>query len=196
MGKDNHFPVYLGHEPNLGEFLNDVFHHIKNEKFRRDYLEILDDLTLELKGFSPRQREESKGYINELLYLCGSIEGFKNKTPLLEIAASGDFKGIDTGGNDLHAILLTTLASFGIAGTGDFWLKQLLDKSDKRYANPAFYALKDYPHKLFKYIGVFIDKFRGEAQLVLGLMFLIDQWEKKKSSTGSKVSLTLFRSHK
>ncbi len=180
MGKDNYFPVYLGHEPNLGEFMKDVFHHIKAEKFRSDFLEVLGDLALELKGLSPDQREQSKGYINELLYLCGSIEEFKTKIPLLEIAVAGDFKGIETGDNDLHGILLTTLASFGIAGSGDFWVKQLLDSSDKRYANPAFYALKDYPHKLFKHIGVFIDKFRDDAQLVLGLMFLLDQWGRRE----------------
>jgi hypothetical protein len=63
-GDDNYFPVYLGHEPNLGEFLIDAFHHIKDEKFRENFLEILGDLTKELFKFSMKQIEESKEYLS------------------------------------------------------------------------------------------------------------------------------------
>jgi len=51
-GYDKYFPVYEGHEPNLSEFLAESFQHIKNEKFRENFLEILDDLIIELWGFA------------------------------------------------------------------------------------------------------------------------------------------------
>ncbi len=180
-GDDNYFPVYLGHEPNLGEFLIDAFHHIKDEKFRENFLEILGDLTKELFKFSMKQIEESKEYISELLFLCGNIKRFENLDTLMKIAVSGKFKGIDIDEEtDLHAELLTTLASFRRAGTYEFWLEQLLDDSNKYYANPAFYALKDYPDKLFEHITVFIDKFNGEVELQLGIMALINEYGKKE----------------
>jgi hypothetical protein len=179
-GNDKYFPVYLGHEPNLSEFLSDAFHHIKDEKFRDNFLEILGDLTNQLRRFTRTQIEESKEYINELLFLCGNIKQFDNKASLIEIAVSGEFKGIKIGESDLHAKLLTTLASYKIAGTCNFWIDQLLDNSNKRYANPAFYALKDYPDKLFEHIAVFIDKYKGEAELVLGIMSLLNEYGKKE----------------
>jgi len=180
-GDDNYFPVYLGHEPNLAEFLIDTFDHIKDEKFRENFLEILGDLTKELFKFSMKQIEESKEYISELLFLCGNIKRFENLDTLMEIAVSGKFKGIDIDEEtDLHAELLTTLASYRMAGTYEFWLEQLLDDSNKYYANPAFYALKDYPDKLFEHITVFIDKFNGEFELQLGIMALINEYGKKE----------------
>lgn len=175
-GDDKYFPVYLGHEPNLSEFLKDVFQNIKDEKFRDKFLEILSDLTSQLRVLSKSQIEESKEYIKELLFLCGNIKQFENKNILLEIAVSGRFKGVKLGSSDLHAKLLTTLASYKMAGTSKFWIDQLLDASNKRYANPAFYALKDYPAKLFEHIGVFIDRYKGEAELVLGIMSLINDY--------------------
>jgi hypothetical protein len=117
--------------------------------------------------------------INELLFLCGNIKQFDNKAALMEIAVSGEFKGIKIGESDLRAKLLTTLASYKIAGTCKFWIEQLLDNSNKRYANPAFYALKDYPAKLYEHISVFIDKYKGEAELVLGIMSLLNEYGKK-----------------
>ncbi|NIM16972.1 MAG: hypothetical protein GTO45_33810 [Candidatus Aminicenantes bacterium] len=179
-GNDKYFPVYLGHEPNLSEFLSDAFHHIKDEKFRDNFLEILGDLTNQLRRFSRTQIEESKEYINELLFLCGNIKQFDNKASIMEIAVSGEFKGIKIGESDLHAKLLTTLASHKIAGTCNFWIDQLMDNSNKRYANPAFYAIKDYPDKLFEHISVFIDKYKGEAELVLGIMSLLNEYGKKE----------------
>jgi hypothetical protein len=167
--------VYLGHEPNLAEFLNDVFQHVKDKKFRSDFLEVLGDLTHELRGLSRRRIKESKEYVSELLFLCGAIKQFEEKDTLMEIAVSGDFKGVTIGNSDLHAKLLTTLASYRIAGTCEFWIDQFLDDSNKRYANPAFYALKDYPDMLFQHIGIFIDKFQGEVELVLGVMSLVDE---------------------
>jgi uncharacterized protein (DUF433 family) len=175
-GDDKYFPVYLGHEPNLSEFLHDVFKNIKDEKFRDKFLEILTDLTSQLRVLSKNQIEESKEYIKELLFLCGNIKQFENKNVLLEIAVSGRFKGVKIGSSDLHAKLLTTLASYKMAGTSKFWIDQLLDDSNKRYANPAFYALKDYPDRLFEHIGAFIDKYKGESELVLGIMSLINEY--------------------
>jgi hypothetical protein len=180
-GDDKYFPVYLGHEPNLGEFLIDTFHHIKDEKFRENFLEILGDLTQELTKFSRKQIEESKEYISELLFLCGNIKRFENKDTLMRIAVSGKFKGIDIDEEtDLHTELLTTLASYRMAGTCEFWLEQLLDDANKYYANPAFYALKDYPDKLFEHINVYIDKFNGEVELPLGIMALFNEYGKKE----------------
>ncbi len=176
QGEDKYFPVYLGHEPNLAGFLIDVFKYIKDRKFRDNFLEILGDLTGELQGLNRSQIEKSKEYISELLFLCGNIRQFDNKVSLLEIAISGDFKGIKIDHSDLHADILTTLASYHIAGAYQFWMDQFLDESDKIYANPAFYALKDYPDKLFEHIPVFIDKFKGKIQLVLGIMSLINEF--------------------
>jgi hypothetical protein len=176
-GEDKYFPVYLRHEPNITEFLIDVFHHIKNEQFRDNFIEILGDLTKQLRGFTRSQIEESKKYISELLILCGNIKQFENKDTLMEIAVSGKFKGVALDEEtDLHADLLTTLASYRIAGNFDFWIEQLYDASNKYYANPAFYVLSDNPDKLFEHIHIFIDKFKGEIELVLGIESLIDKY--------------------
>jgi hypothetical protein len=173
-GSDKYFPVYEGHDPNLSEFLIDAFKYIKNERFRDMFLEVLSDLVGQLGQFTDHKIEASKEYISELLFLCGNIKQFEEKHILLEIATKGRLKGYMVGESDLHAELLTTLASYRIAGTCEFWIDQLLDDSNKRYANPAFYALKDYPDTLFEYIGIFIDKFKGEVELVLGVMSLVD----------------------
>ena len=180
-GYDKYFPVYLGHEPNLSGFLIDAFHHIKDKKFRYDFIEILGDLTKQLKGFNKTQVKDSREYISELLVLCGNIKQFENKDFLLEIAVSGKFKGIIMDEEtDLHADLLSTLASYRISGILDFWLAQLYDDSNKYYANPAFYALMDNLDRLFEHIGVFIDRFKGEVELVLGLGALIDEYGSKE----------------
>jgi hypothetical protein len=180
-GYDKYFPVYLGHEPNLSGFLIDAFHHIKDKKFRCDFIEILGDLTKQLKGFNKTQVKDSREYISELLVLCGNIKQFENKDFLLEMAVSGKFKGIIMDEEtDLHAGLLSTLASYRISGILDFWLAQLYDDSNKYYANPAFYALMDNLGRLFEHIGVFIDRFKGEVELVLGLGELIDEYGSKE----------------
>ena len=176
-GEDKYFPVYLRHEPNITEFLIDVFHHIKDERFRDNFTEILGDLTTQLLRFTGSQIEESKKYISELLVLCGNIKQFENKDILMEIAVSGKFKGISIDEEtDLHADLLTTLASYRIAGNFDFWIQQLHDASNKYYANPAFYVLSDNPDKLFEHIHIFIDRFKGEIELLLGIESLIDKY--------------------
>jgi hypothetical protein len=182
-GEDDYFPLYVGHEPNFSEFLIDTFHHIEDERFRDNFIEILGKLTDELKKLSSKEVEGSKDYIIELLKLCGNIRQFDNKVSLLEVALSGKFKGIKIDDSDLHADLLTTLASYKIAGTYEFWMEQFLDDSDKRYANPAFYALKDYPDKLFEHIGAFIDRFKGRIELVLGIMSLINEYGRKEVVT-------------
>jgi hypothetical protein len=174
-GSDKYFPVYEGHEPNLSEFLIDAFKYIKNEKFRDNFLEVLSELVGQLGQFTNHQIEASKEYISELLFLCGNIKQFEEKHILLEIATKGRLKGYMVGESDLHAELLTTLASYRIAGTCEFWIDQLLDDSNKRYANSAFYALKDYSDTLFEYMGIFIDKFKGEVELVLGIMSLVNE---------------------
>jgi hypothetical protein len=180
-GYDKYFPVYLGHELNLSGFLIDAFHHIKDKKFRYDFIEILGDLTKQLKGFNKKQVKDSREYISELLVLCGNIKQFENKDFLLEIAVSGKFKGIIMDEEtDLHSALLSTLASYRISGILDFWLAQLYDDSNKYYANPAFYALMDNLDRLFEHIGVFIDRFDGEVELVLGLSALIDEYGSKE----------------
>ncbi len=175
-GSDKYFPVYEGHEPNLSEFLIDAFKYIKNETFRDQFLEVLGDLAGQLRQFTNHQIEASEEYISELLFLCGNIKQFEEKHILLEIAKKGRLKGYMFGESDLHAELLTTLASYRIAGTCEFWIDQLLDDSNKRYANPAFYALKDYPDELFEYMGIFIDKFKGEVELILGIMSLVNDF--------------------
>jgi hypothetical protein len=64
QGNDKYFPIYLGHEPNLSGFLIDAFHHIKDQKFRDNFLEILGDLTNEFRRLSKSQIEECKEYRN------------------------------------------------------------------------------------------------------------------------------------
>ena len=182
-GNDKYFPVYLGHEPNLSEFLIDTFHHIKTEKFRDNFLEILGDLTEKLLKLHRNQIEESKEYISELLLLCGNIKQFENKDTLLEIAVSGKFKGIEMEEDaDLHAELLTTLASYKITGIPEFWVDQLHGSSDKYkcYANPAFYALKDNLNILFEHIHIFIDNYKDDIQLLLGIETLIEDYGYKE----------------
>ncbi len=174
-GSDKYFPVYEGHEPNLSEFLIDAFKYIKNERFRDKFIEVLGDLAGKLGQFTNHQIEASKEYISELLFLCGNIKQFEEKHILLEIATKGRLKGYMVGESDLHAELLATLASYRIAGTCEFWIDQLLDDSNKRYAISAFYALQDYPDTLFEYMGIFIEKFKGEVELVLGIMSLVNK---------------------
>ena len=181
-GDDPFFPVYLGFEKNLGEFLIDTFHHIKEEKFRSDFLEILGDLTGELSKLSRKQLKESGEYISELLFVCGNIKQFENKDILMEMAVSGKLKKIksDDESTDLHTELLTTLASYKMVGNHEFWLQQFLDNSDKYYANPAFYALMDNLDRLFDHIHLFAEKFKGEIELNLGIEVLMNEYGKKE----------------
>jgi hypothetical protein len=187
QGDDRYFPVYEGYEPNLSEFLAEAFQHIKNETFRENFLEILGDLTTELWGFTRGKKkiEENKDYIYELLTLCGSIKKFKNKNTLYRIARSGKLRGLKGHGLELHQLLLTTLASYHVAGDYHFWIEQMNDHSNKYYANAAFYALLNRKYDLdivFKHIVTFIDRFRGEINLVWGIRALINKYGKEEVS--------------
>lgn len=180
-GDDKYFPVYEGHhEPNLAEFPVEVFNHIKHETFRDKFIEILGDLITELKRFDSQEVMENKNYISELLFLCGNTKGLTKKHILLEIAIKGTFKGVMTDHSDLHSELLTTLASFKTAGNSDFWLEQFLDQTDKYYSNPSFYALADNLEILFEYVGFFIDNFKGEPELELGIEYLINEYGREE----------------
>jgi hypothetical protein len=186
-GYDRYFPVFEGYEPNLSEFLEESFYHIKNEKFRENFLEILGDLTIELWGLSKDKKkiEENKEYIYQLLSLCGRIEKFRNKSILYRIARSGDLKGVKAHNVELHQLLLTALTSLPAAGDYKFWIDQMYDDSNKYYANAAFYALLSRGFSLdilFEHIGIFIDRFRGEVDLVLGIRALIKEYSKDEIS--------------
>ncbi len=180
-GDDKYFPVYEGHhESNLAEFPVDVFNYIKHETFRDNFIEILGDLIAGLKGLDSQEVKENKNYISELLFLCGNIKGLAKKHILLELAIKGTFKGVMTDHSDLHSELLTTLASFKTAGNFDFWLEQFIDRTDKYYSNPSFYALAENLEILFEYIGVFIDNFKGEVELELGIEYLINEYGREE----------------
>lgn len=187
QGDDRYFPVYEGYEPNLSEFLAEAFQHIKNETFRENFLEILGDLTTELWGFTKGKKkiEENKDYIYELLTLCGSIKKFQDKSTLYRIARSGKLKGLKGHGLELHQLLLTTLASYHVAGDYHFWIEQMSDDSNKYYANAAFYALLNRKFDLdivFKHIVTFIDRFKGDINLVWGIRALINKYGKEEIS--------------
>jgi hypothetical protein len=178
-GDDKYFPVYEGYEPNLSEFLSEAFLHIKNETFRENFLEILADLTTGLWGYTKDKKkvEGNKEYIYELLTLCGSIKKFSNKDTLYRIARSGKLKGVEVFGLELHQLLLTALASYQVTGDYDFWVEQMKDNSNKYYANAAFYAFVNRKFSLdniFKHIVIFIDRFKGQIDLVWGFRALIN----------------------
>jgi len=181
-GDDGHFPIYEGHETNLSEFLTETFKHIKDEEFRDNFIEILNDLTDELTNYSREDVKKEAEYIYELLLLCRSIRQFKNKDNLYKIAHDGTLKGITAYEIDLHQILLSTLASYRVAGGYQFWIGQMYDESNIYYANAAFYALlgSNRLDILFKHIGVFIDRFKGELDLELGIQALINDHGRKE----------------
>ncbi|MGD2086778.1 MAG: restriction endonuclease [Candidatus Aminicenantes bacterium] len=173
QGHDKYFPLLPESELNTTQFLVDSFCAIKSEKFRKNFIKILYSLIDRLKNLSGKEIEESKDYISKLLLLCGKIKQFKNKNPLVEIAVSGKFKGINPGGSDLHTRLLMTMSSNEIVGSREFWLGQFLDNSNKYYAYPAFFALINYLDLIFDHIGGYIDKFKGETELTWAIMLLI-----------------------
>jgi hypothetical protein len=190
-GDDPHFPIYQGHEPNLSEFLTEAFENIKKETFRENFLEILGDLTNELWGLTKdkEQVEENKNYIYELLSLCGSINKFRSKDILYRIARSGKLKRVKAHNLELHQLLLTTLASYHVAGDYHFWNEQMKDDSNKYYTNAAFYALINRKYDLdivFKHIETFIDRFKGEISLVWGIRALINKYGKDEIYTAFK----------
>jgi len=179
---DKYFPIYEGYETNLSEFLTETYENIKDEKFRDNFLEILNDLTSELSGYSPEEVKKEAEYIYELLSLCASIKEFENMDILYEIAVSGDLKGVKAFDLELHQLLLNTLASFKLSGDYEFWFEQMQDDSNKYYANAAFYALLNREYSLdilFRHIDIFIDRFKGEIDLELGIQELMDKYEKK-----------------
>ena len=178
-GDDPHFPIYEGYELNLSEFLAESFNHIKDETFRENFLEILSDLTNELRGYTGVQIEKNKDYIYELLSLCGSVKKFENKSALYRMARSGKFKEFKAYDLELHQLLLTVLASYRVTGDYESWIEQMMDNSNKYYANAAFYALLNRKYDLdflFDHIGIFIDRFTGEIDLELGIEALIDDY--------------------
>ena len=181
-GDDKYFPIYEGYETNLSEFLTETYENIKDKKFRDNFLEILNDLTAELSGYSPEEVKKEAEYIYELLSLCASIKEFENTDILYEIAVSGDLKGVKAFDLELHQLLLNTLASFKLSGDYEFWFEQMQDDSNKYYANAAFYALLNREYSLdilFRHIDIFIDRFKGEIDLELGIQELMDKYEKK-----------------
>ena len=183
QGEDDYFSIYEGHETNLSDFLADAFHHIKNKHFRDNFLEILGDLVNQLKKNSPKEIEENKEYIYELLSLCSGIKQFADHVVLLDLAESGRFKNVRVYDTDLHLALLTILSSYRIGGNYRFWLKQMQDDSNKYYANAAFYAFLNNQYSLnilFKHIGILIDRFKGQFELVLAVESLVDDYEPKK----------------
>ena len=180
-GIDGYFPVYEGHDPNLSEFLTEAFQHIKDEKFRDNFIEILGDLTTELRAITRNKKkiEENREYIYELLFLCTGIKKFENKDILYSIARSGKLKMVKAHNLDLHQLLLTALASYRVAGDFDFWIEQMRDASNKYYANAALYALINRQYDLgsiFEHIGVFIERFIGTIDLVWGMRALINRY--------------------
>jgi hypothetical protein len=183
QGDDDYFSIYEGHETNLSDFLADAFHHIKNKNFRINFLEILGDLVKQLKKYTPKEIEENKEYIYELLCLCSDIKQFEDQVTLIELAESGRFKKARVYDTDLHLALLTTLASYRIGGNYRFWIKQMQDDSNKYYANAAFYAFLNNRYSLnilFKHIGILIDRFKGQFELVLAVESLFDDYDPKK----------------
>lgn len=182
-GDDKYFPIYEGYETNLSEFLTETYENIKDEKFRDNFLEILDDLTDELSGYSREVIKKEAEYIYELLSLCAGIKQFENTDILYEIAVSGDLKGVRAFDLELHQLLLNTLASFKLSGDYEFWFDQMQDDSNKYYANAAFYALLKREYSLdilFRHIDIFIDRFKGEIDLELGIQELIDNYAKEE----------------
>jgi hypothetical protein len=182
-GDDKYFPIYEGYETNLSEFLTETYENIRDEKFRDNFLEILDDLTNELWGYSTEEVKKEADYIYELLSLCAGIKHFDNTPPLYRAAVSGKFKGIDAFDLDLHQLLLTTLASLNVTGDCEFWIEQMQDDSNKYYANAAFYALLNRKYSLdilFRYIDIFIDRFKGEIALELGIQALVKDYGKEE----------------
>ena len=182
-GDDDYFSIYEGYETNLSNFLADAFHHIKNQTFRDNFLEILGDLVSELRKYSSTEIEQDKDYIYELITLCGSIKKFKDATTLYKLAKSGKFKPYKLRDTDLHLVLLTTLLSYRIGGNYRFWIEQMQDDSNKYYTNAAFYALLEQGFRLdilFEHIGKFIDRFKGGIELVFGIEALFDDYEPKK----------------
>jgi hypothetical protein len=163
-----------------GKFLFDLFFYIAEEKFRENFLGIISDLIKPLEKLSRKQAEESKVYISELLYLCGKLKQLEKESTLLEIAVSGKFKGIETDDSELHVDLLKVLASHKIVGNSGFWINQLMDESNRYYAFPAFWALRDEPDILFEYMAIFIDRFDGEPELEAAICLLIGKYGKEE----------------
>lgn len=182
-GDDRYFPIYEGYETNLSKFLSEVFHYIENQKFRDNFIGILDNLITELYGWAKDQVIEDKEYIYELLSLCGRIKNFERKSTLYRIARSGKLKGVYVYDKDLHLMLLRAMASYQVAGDYEFWIEQLYDEFNKYYANAAFYALLSRGFRLdilFEHIGVFINRFKGDVDLMLGISALINDYEKEE----------------
>jgi len=184
-GDDKYFPVFEGYESNLSKFLTEAFYNIKEERFRNNFLEIMDDLATELWSYTKNDDyiKENQEYIYELLSLCGRIGEFKRKSMLYRIALSGKLKGFYAFDKDLHLMLLRALASYSVAGDCEFWIDQMKDDSNKYYANAAFYALlngKYDPDVLFDHMDIFIDRFQGEIDLILGIKALMNDYDPRE----------------
>jgi hypothetical protein len=179
-GDDGYFPIYEGYETNLSDFLTDAFNHIRDGKFRDNFIDIMNDLVSELRKYTPKEIEGKKEYIYELLILCGSIKEFESGMTLFKIAKSGKLKGFKLRDTDLHLVLLTTLLTYKMGGNYRFWVEQMQDNSNKYYTNAAFYALLKHGYRLdilFKHMGLFIERFKGDVVLVFGIEALFDYHE-------------------
>ncbi len=179
-GRDPHFSIYDGYETNLSDFLAIAFEHISDENFKNSFLEVLDILVSEVSKYPSEEIETEKEYIYELLTLCRRVKQYKNRRTLFKIAKKGKFKGFKLRDTDLHLVLLTTLISYKLGGNYKFWIEQMQDDSNKYYTNAAFYALLKHGYSLdilFNHIGMFIDRFKGEIELVFGIEALFDYLE-------------------
>jgi hypothetical protein len=182
-GNDKYFSIHVGHETDLRGFLSDAYHHIDNDKFRDNFIKILNEMISEVERYSPAEIETDKEYIYELFTLCGNIKEFEDKNVLFEIARSGKFKGFHVHDSDIHLVLLTSLSSYRVGGNYNFWIDQMQDNSNKYYTNAAFYALLDNGYSLdilFKHIGTFIDRFNEGIELGLGIESLFDDHDPKE----------------
>lgn len=185
-GNDKYFPIREGYELNLHDFLAEAYHHIDDEDFKRNFLEILDHLILTLRNISKNKKriEENKEYIYEAVSLFRKIRDFKNKSFLYRFARNGNFKGIEAYDVDLHQLILNALASHDTVGDYNFWLEQMQDDSNKSYTNTAFYALLKRKYTLdiiFRVIGIFIDRFKDDANLVFGIRALFNNYGKNET---------------
>lgn len=184
-GNDQYFPIYEGDELNLHYFLSEAYNHIDDEDFRRNFLVILDHLILELRNVSLNKEriEENKKYIYEVISLFRNIPDFKNKSLLYRFARNGNFKGIEVYYEELHLLILSALASYEVVGDYEFWIEQMQDDSNKLYTNTAFYALIKRGYRLdiiFRGIGIFFDRFKGDPKLDLGINELIKNYGKNE----------------
>jgi len=185
-GNDPYFAIYVGYEPDLSGFIADAFKYIENKDFRKNFIDTLDSLVKELGGYSKDKTKRNKGYIYELLTLCGYIDDFaniSNSIPcLIDITNSDKLKGITVCEAELQLVILNVLATIGAGDVNDFWLEKMMDNSNRYYANIAFYALLEKKCNIkviLENIHILIDSFFGELELELSIWSLLDRYNSK-----------------